>query len=72
MIIGCYDADMSKYIHTPFNLELMKIAGYYKRKREIVLLSPSIELEKASKVFYSYFTPFSQISAREMSAGGVY
>lgn len=52
MIIGCYDADMSKYIHTPFNLELMKIAGYYKRKREIVLLSPSIELEKASKVFY--------------------
>ena len=52
MIIECYDADMSKYIHTPFNLELMKIAGYYKRKREIVLLSPSIELEKASKVFY--------------------
>lgn len=52
MIIGCYDADMSKYIHTPFNLELMKIASYYKRKREIVLLSPSIELEKASKVFY--------------------
>lgn len=52
MIIGCYDADMSKYIHTPFNLELMKIASYYKRKREIVLLSPSIELEKASKIFY--------------------
>ena len=27
---------MTKYIHVPFNLELMKIASYYKSKREIV------------------------------------
>lgn len=41
MSYGLYDYDMTKYIHVPFNLELMKIASYYKSKREIVTLSPT-------------------------------
>ena len=40
MSVGCYDADMQKYIHVPFNLELMKLSTYYKKKGEIVSLAP--------------------------------
>jgi len=29
-VIGLYDFDMAKYIHVPFNLELMKLSSYYK------------------------------------------
>lgn len=52
MIIGLYDADMSKYIHTSFNLELMKLSSYYKKKREIVILSPSLSLNRFNKIIY--------------------
>lgn len=52
MIIGLYDADISKYTHVPFNLELMKIASYYKKKMEIVTLSPSFSPEMYHKFFY--------------------
>lgn len=41
MIIGLYDMDMAKYIHVPFNLELMKLSSYYKKRGEIVGLSAS-------------------------------
>ena len=41
MIIGLYDMDMIKYTHVPFNLELMKLSSYYKKRGEIVGLSAS-------------------------------
>lgn len=52
MIIGLYDADMAKYTYTCFNLELMKIAAYYKKRREIVILSPLFTPNKFTKIFY--------------------
>ena len=41
MSIGLFDLDMEKYCPVPFNLELMKLSSYYKKKREIVSLSPA-------------------------------
>lgn len=42
MSYGLFDADVPKYPYVPFfNLELMKLSSFYKRKREIVTLSPS-------------------------------
>lgn len=42
MSYGLYDGDLIFYKKVPFfNLELMKISSYYKRRREIVSLSPS-------------------------------
>ena len=42
MSYGLFDADIPKYPYIPFfNLELMKLSSFYKRKREIVTLSPS-------------------------------
>lgn len=51
MSYGLYDGDMLYYQHVPFfNLELMKISSYYKRKREIVSLATEFEPQK-----YSHF-----------------
>ena len=52
MSIGLYDGDLQKYFHCPFNLELMKIAAYYKNKNQIVSLSPTFAPERYSKFFY--------------------
>lgn len=52
MSIGLYDGDLQKYFHCPFNLELMKIAAYYKNKNQIVSLSPTFVPERYSKFFY--------------------
>lgn len=41
MSYGLYDADLPYYPIPFYNLELMKLSSYYKRKREIVGLSPS-------------------------------
>ena len=42
MSYGLYDGDMRFYGEVPFfNLELMKLSSYYKRRREMVSLSPS-------------------------------
>lgn len=42
MSYGLFDADIPMYPYVPFfNLELMKLSSFYKRKREIVTLSPS-------------------------------
>ena len=40
MTYGLYDADLQYYPIPFYNLELMKLSSYYKRKREIVGLSP--------------------------------
>ena len=52
MSIGIMDADMSTYTLVPFNLEAMKLSAYYKRKREIVVLSPFFTPERHQKFFY--------------------
>lgn len=51
MSIGLYDMDMATYRLTPFNLELMKTAAYYKRRGEIVILSPQFIPDKYTKFF---------------------
>jgi len=51
MSYGLYDGDMMYYPKVPFfNLELMKIASYYKKKKEIVVLN-----EKYRPNMYSHF-----------------
>lgn len=52
MIIGLYDADMSKYIHVPFNLELMKLSSYFKKKNNIATLVTSYEPDKFNTFYY--------------------
>lgn len=49
MSIGLYDMDMATYTLVPFNLEIMKLSTYFKKKREIVVLSPSFAPERHSK-----------------------
>ena len=51
MSIGLYDMDMATYTLVPFNLELMKLSAYYKKKREVVVLSPSLTPERHQKFF---------------------
>jgi hypothetical protein len=46
------DADMATYTLVPFNLEAMKISAYYKKKGEIVILSPSLTPERHQKFFF--------------------
>lgn len=52
MSIGIMDADMSTYTLVPFNLEVMKLSAYYKRKGEIVVLSPSFTPHRNTKFIY--------------------
>lgn len=50
MSVGLYDFDFSQKISNNFfNLELMKLSAFYKKKREIVILSPSYTPERYSK-----------------------
>lgn len=51
-IIGVYDADMVKYTHVPFNLDLMKLAAYHKKHYDIVTPITRLDLDKYSKVIY--------------------
>ena len=44
-----HDMDMATYTLVPFNLELMKLSAYYKKKREVVILSPSFTPERHQK-----------------------
>ena len=52
MSIGIMDADMSTYTLVPFNLEAMKLSAYYKKRGEIVILSPSFTPNKNTKFFF--------------------
>lgn len=52
MSIGIMDADMSAYTLVPFNLEVMKLSAYYKKKGEIVVLSPSFTPDRHQQFFY--------------------
>ena len=46
MSIGLYDDDFVRYAPVCFNLDLMKFSTYYKRKKEVVVLSPTLEPER--------------------------
>lgn len=48
MSVGLYDMDIASYLYVPPNLEIMKLSAYYKRKREVVVLSPSFTPERNS------------------------
>ena len=52
MSVGIMDADLSTYSLVPFNLEVMKLSAYYKKKGEIVVLSPSFTPDKNTKFIY--------------------
>ena len=52
MSVGIMDADMSAYLLVPFNLEVMKLSAYYKKKGEIVVLSPSFTPHRNTKFIY--------------------
>lgn len=52
MSVGLMDADMMAYSLVPFNLEIMKLSTYYKKKGEIVIFSPTFSPEKNSKFVY--------------------
>lgn len=52
MSVGIMDADLAAYCLVPFNLEVMKLSAYYKKKGEIVVLSPSFTPEKNTKFIY--------------------
>ncbi len=49
MSYGLYDGDLKLYPSVPvFNLELMKLSTYYKRKRQIVSFTPRFIPERYS------------------------
>ena len=52
MSIGIMDADISAYTLVPFNLEVMKLAAYYRKNKEIVILAPSFTPGRHQKFFY--------------------
>lgn len=52
MSVGIMDADLAKYTLVPFNLDAMKLSSYYKKKGEIVILSPSFTPERNTKFIY--------------------
>lgn len=51
MSIGLHDVDMATYTLVPPNLELMKLSAYYKKHKEVVVLSPGITPERHQKFF---------------------
>lgn len=52
MSIGLFDQDLYTYHLVPLNLELMKLSAYYKKKLEIVHMSPTFSPEYYSKFIY--------------------
>lgn len=76
MSVGIMDADLAKYTLVPFNLEAMKLSAYYKKKGEIVILSPSFTPERHQKFFYrkDYDDgdfPINLLRAKNMEYGGL-
>ena len=56
MIIGLYDNDF-ELNRIRFSMDLMKLSTYYKRKGEIVKLSPLFAPEKYTKFIFSKHNP---------------
>ena len=64
MSYGLYDGDLKLYPQVPFfNLELMKLSTYYKRKRELVTLSTNFKPQMYSHFIvrqdYPSYSPYS-------------
>ena len=51
MSIGLYDVDFFKYHQVMLNLEIMKMATYFKNRREITVLSPTFSPERYAKFY---------------------
>lgn len=51
MSVGLYDVDFFKYHQVMFNLEIMKLATYFKGKREITQLSPTYSPERYTSFY---------------------
>lgn len=52
MSVGLYDADFFTYHQTIFNLEIMKLATYFKKKKEITTMAPSFSPDHYSQFYY--------------------
>ena len=62
MSYGLYDADLQFYPIPFYNLELMKLSSYYKRKREIVGFSPNFSPQRYNHfiVRQDFYNPYGQ------------
>lgn len=52
MSVGLMDGDFYNYILVPFNLEIMKLSAYLKKKKQIVVLSNSFDPDSYTKFIY--------------------
>lgn len=59
MSIGLYDGDIKTYPSAAFNLELMKYATYYKKKNQVVTLTPYLQPERYTTFIYRQDYPSS-------------
>lgn len=50
--VGLYDCDLSNFGQIFFNLELMKLASYFKNSNQIVTMCPKIQPELYSDFYY--------------------
>lgn len=76
MSVGLYDVDFFKYHQVMFNLEIMKMATYFKNKREITVLSPTFSPERYTefylrKDFYDGTFPTGLNSHNNLRYGGL-
>lgn len=75
MSIGLLDGDIIKYGLLPFNLEIMKLSTYFKKRGELVTFSPNFEVERHTKFYYRQdwydgeFPP--QLTAQNVEYGGL-
>lgn len=73
MSYGLYDADLRFYPIPFYNLELMKLSSFYKRKREIVGLSPDFSPHRYTNfiIRQDFYNPNSQfIRGNNIQYGG--
>lgn len=52
MSVGLYDADMAKYAPICFNIDLMKLAAYYKKNHQLVIMTPEFTPYKHTNYFF--------------------
>lgn len=76
MSVGLYDVDFFKYHQVIFNLEIMKMATYFKGKREITMLSPTYSPERYThfylrKDFYDGTFPVGLNKYPNLYSGGL-
>ena len=52
MIYGFYDIDFMNYTVIPFNLDLMKLSAYHKRRRDMVILTTEFIPDKFKNYYF--------------------